>query len=140
VFAAGTYYIVSNLLRYWLTRDHIRGMAAYRARRFEDAITHFEASRRFFLAHRRLDAIRSLLFGVACRNPYRTIAIGNMAFCYAQLGNSARAIELYEQVLKEQPDHSVAIANLKLLRPNDPAPAIVESETQAPRAAGGAMR
>jgi tetratricopeptide (TPR) repeat protein len=114
--AAGAYLIVCRILRATLTRDHILGMRAYRASRFKEAISHYEASYQFFSTHRRLDAWRSLLLGVASANPYRVIALGNMAYSYGQLGDGNKAIELYVQVLREAPDHTLAKASLQMLR------------------------
>jgi tetratricopeptide (TPR) repeat protein len=113
---AGLYLFISRSMRMLFTRDHSAGMQACKSGQFQEAITHFEASRQFFSAHPRVDAFRSLLFGVATRNPYRVIALGNMAYCHGQLGDGAKAIELFEQVLQEAPDHSVARASLNLLR------------------------
>jgi tetratricopeptide (TPR) repeat protein len=110
------YLLFCNLMRRLFVHDHALGMRAYRAGRFDEAIAHFDASHRYFSAHRRLDAWRSLLLGVASSNSYRIIALGNMAYCYGQLGNAAKAIELYEQVLRESPDHAVAKGSLNLLR------------------------
>ncbi len=110
------YLVFCRLMRWWLVRDHAQGIRAYRGGRFHDAIAHFDASHRFFSAHRRLDACRSLLFGVASQNSYRIIALGNMAYCHGQLGDAARAIDLYERVLQEVPDHAVARSSLNLLR------------------------
>lgn len=110
------YLVFCRMMRWWLVRDHAQGIQAYRAGRFQDAIAHFDASHRYFSAHRRLDAWRSLLFGVASQNSYRIIALGNMAYCYGQLGDGARAVELYERVLQEVPDHAVAKSSLNLLR------------------------
>jgi len=116
VVAALAYLVLYRVLRATLTRDHTRGIESYKAGRFEEAIQHFEASRQFFCRHRRLDAWRSFIFGVASQNPYRVIALGNMAYCYGQLGDANRAIELYEQVLRESPDNTLAKASLQLLR------------------------
>ena len=113
---AVVYLVTCRFMRLVLARDHARGMQAYRAGRFRDAIAHFEGSCRFFSAHPRLDGWRSLLFGVASHNPYRIIAIANMAYCYGQLGEGPKAAELYERVLQEVPDHAVARASLNLLR------------------------
>jgi tetratricopeptide (TPR) repeat protein len=114
------YLIWCRLMRWFLVRDHSEGMRAYRAGRFQDAISHFDASYRFFSTHRRLDAYRALLFGVASQNSYRIIALGNMAYCYGQLGDGAKAIELYERVLQEAPEHAVAKSSLNLLRASVP--------------------
>jgi hypothetical protein len=46
----------------------------------------------------------------------QVIAVANMAYCYGQLGNGTKAVELYEQVLREVPDHSLAKASLNMLR------------------------
>jgi tetratricopeptide (TPR) repeat protein len=120
LFGAASYLVICRVLRLLLVRDHTRGMQAYRAGRFRDAIIHFEASHRFFSEYPRLDASRSLLFGVASHNPYRLIALGNMAYCYGQVGEGAKAVELYERVLREAPDHAVARASLNLLRASHP--------------------
>jgi tetratricopeptide (TPR) repeat protein len=110
------YLVFCRIMRAFLVREHGRGMRAYRAKRFQDAIAHFQASHQYFSEHRRLDSWRSLIFGVASYNPYRVIALGNMAYCYSQLGDGAKAIELYEQVLREAPNHAVAESSLKMLR------------------------
>ena len=121
IVAGGALYIVScRAMRLLLVRDHTRGMQAYRAGRFRDAIAHFDASRRFFSTHPWLDASRSLVFGVASRNPYRVIALGNMAYCHGQLGEGIEAVALYERVLQEAPGHAVARASLNLLRASVP--------------------
>src|SRR5450631_2641640 len=83
--AALAYLIFCNIMRFIFTRDHIAGMKAYRAKQFENAISHFEASRRFFLTHSKLDTYHFLFFGVTSPNPYRIIALCNTAFCYTQL-------------------------------------------------------
>ncbi len=110
------YLLFCRAMRARFARDHKNGMRAYRAQKFEDAISHFEASYRFFSTHRRLDKWRSLLFGVAGPNPYRVLALCNMAYCYSQVGKGQQAIKLYEEALHEQPDCAVATASLNMLR------------------------
>ena len=114
--AALAYLICCRVMRSWLTRDHILGMKAYQAQHFDEAIVHFDNSYRFFSAHRKVDAWRSMLFGVASRNPYRTIALLNKAYCCAQTQRGQEAIELYERVLIEDPDCKLAQASLTMLR------------------------
>ena len=115
---AGTvvYLVGCRVLRHLLVRDHTRGIRAYREGRFRDAIAHFDASHRFYSAHPRLDASRSIVFGVASRHSYGIIALGNMAYCHGQLGEVAEAAELYERVLKDTPDHTGATASVNRLR------------------------
>jgi tetratricopeptide (TPR) repeat protein len=114
--AAFMYLIFCRIMRSIFTRDHIAGMKAYRAKQFENAISHFEASRRFFITHKKLDAYRFLLFGVTSPNPYRIIALCNAAFCYTQLGQGKKAMKIFEQVLLEAPDYTSARASLTMLQ------------------------
>jgi tetratricopeptide (TPR) repeat protein len=114
---AGLAYLAfCRALRTLLARDHAQGMSAYRSGRFEDAIRHFAASHAFFSKHRRMDRWRWLLFGVASPNPYRALALGNMGYCYGQMGEGRKAIELYEQALRESPGYTMAHAALRMLR------------------------
>jgi tetratricopeptide (TPR) repeat protein len=97
-------------------------MKAYQAENFQDVISHFKANYEFFSAHPWLDKLRWLIFGVSSPNPYRIIALCNMAYCYTQIGDGRRAIELYERALDEMPDCKLARASLKMLRSVSPRP------------------
>jgi tetratricopeptide (TPR) repeat protein len=114
--AALVYLVFCRISRAVFLRDHQLGIGDYRAGRFADALKHFEASRAFFVQHPRLDSFRSLLFGVAGPNPFRIVALCNMAYCHSQLGEGDRAISLYEQALSESPDCALARASLNMLR------------------------
>jgi small-conductance mechanosensitive channel len=114
------YLLFCRVMRARFAREHKSGMRAYHAQKFQDAISHFEASYRFFSTHRWLDTSRSLLFGVASPNPYRVIALCNMAYCYSQTGEGQRAIKLYEQALQEKPDCALAKASLNMLHSVSP--------------------
>jgi tetratricopeptide (TPR) repeat protein len=114
--AALAYFIFCRIMRGIFTRDHRSGMRAYHARKFQDAISHFESSYRFFSTHRQLDRRRSVLFGVSSQNPYRVMALCNTAYCYSQIGDGQRAITLYEQALHEEPDCALAKGALNMLR------------------------
>ncbi len=119
--AAVVYGIFCRVMRAKFARDHKQGMRAYHAQKFQEAIANFEASYEFFSAHRKMDAWRSLLFGVAGPNPYRIIALCNMAYCYSQLGNGQQAIKLYEKTLQDEPDCAIARSSLNMLRSVAPA-------------------
>jgi tetratricopeptide (TPR) repeat protein len=116
------YFIFCRIMRTIFTRDHKSGMRAYHARKFQDAISHFESSYRFFSTHRHLDRWRSALFGVLSQNPYRVMALCNSAYCYSQIGDGQRAITLYEQALQEEPDCALAKGSLNMLRSVSTAP------------------
>ena len=117
---AVAYMSLCRIARTVLLREHLAGISDYRARRFAEAIAHFEASRAFFLRHRYVDSFRSVIFGVASPNPFRSVDLCNMAFCVSQLGEGQRAISLYEQVLAECPDYTLARASLDMLRSASP--------------------
>jgi tetratricopeptide (TPR) repeat protein len=124
------YLVICRSLRRLLVHDHALGMAAYRAGDFQEAIEYFQASRDFFSSHRRLDAWRAFIFGVACRNPYRVIALGNMAYCYGQLGERAKAIALCEEALREQPDYTLVRHLLNLLQAGAAPAAVNPNQTK----------
>jgi tetratricopeptide (TPR) repeat protein len=119
--AALIYLIFCRTMRAIFVSHHRDGMKAYHDEKFQEAISHFEASYKFFVAHPWLDTTRSLLFGVSSQNSYRIIALCNMAYCYSQAGDGQRAINLYEQALSEKPDCKLAKASLKMLRSVSPA-------------------
>jgi tetratricopeptide (TPR) repeat protein len=125
--AALVYLVFCRISRALFLRDHQAGIADYQAGRFAEAIKHFEASRAFFSQHPRVDSFRSLLFGVAGPNPFRIVALCNMAYCYSQLGDGAGAISLYEQALAESPDCALARASLNMLRSTSPLPDATQS-------------
>jgi len=112
--ASLAYVIVCRVVRASLARDHVRGMKALRAGRFDEAIPHFESSYTFWCSHRTLDGWRSL-YGIASYNPYRVMALLNAAFCCSQVGKRTKAIELYEQVLRESPNNTIATVSLRML-------------------------
>jgi len=121
LFGALFYWLFCRIMRSIFTKDHRAGMKAYQAQRFEKAITHFEASCRYFQAHPRLDRWRSLLFGVSSLNSYQTMALCNAAFCHAQMGNGQKATEVYEEALRTNPDCTLAKTSLAMLRSMGPA-------------------
>ena len=56
------------------------------------------------------------LISTASANSYRTIALCNLATCYGLIGEGKRAIELYEQALREQPSCTLAEVGLTMLK------------------------
>jgi tetratricopeptide (TPR) repeat protein len=120
--AAWFYFILCRIIRAIFTRDQNRGMRAVQARNFQDAISHFESSYRFFSTHRQLDKWRSVIFGVSSQNSYRVTALCDSAYCYSRIGDRQRAITLLEQALQEEPDCAVAKDLLDLLRSGSSTP------------------
>ena len=116
VFTAIGHTIVFRVVRRVLSGDHRHGITLFRAKKFAEAAPYFEASYRAFSLHPWLDRFRWLILGSGSSMSYREMALCNAAFCYAQVGDGARAKGLYEQVLREFPENSIATASLNLIR------------------------
>ena len=114
--AALLYLAISVGVRNALTRHHRRGMHLFKEERFADAIPCFERSYSFFTAHSWIDKWRYLILLSSSRISYREMALLNTAFCYAQIGNGSKSLELYERTLHEFPGSKLAETALRLLR------------------------
>ena len=114
--AALAWSVFTRVLRLSLTSQFRRGIARLRKGRFAEAAPLLEASyaafaRRPWIAHFRL-----VLLGNASSMSYREMALCNAAVAYAQVGEGTRAIQLYEQTLREFPGSSLATSSLQMLR------------------------
>jgi tetratricopeptide (TPR) repeat protein len=114
--AAVAHSVFARIMRVWLTAGFQRGVALLRASRFSDAAPVFEASHAALARRPWIDRFRFVLLGAASSMSYREMALCNAAFAYSQVGDGARAIQLYEQALREFPDSSLALSSLQMLR------------------------
>ena len=80
VVAALMYWILCRIARVIVLGHHTAAIAAYKERKFDEALTHNKASFDFFDAHPMLDRYRALALGVASPNTFRTIALTNTAY------------------------------------------------------------
>jgi hypothetical protein len=110
------YLLFCRTMRFCFARQHRLGIKAYRARQFERAIGHYELSYAGFCRHPFVDRYRSLLLGSASALSYRVIALCNIAFCYAQLDDGAKAVTYYETALREDPECTLAQVSLRMLQ------------------------
>jgi hypothetical protein len=115
VIAALTYWILCRMARVIVLGHHAAAIAAYKARKFDEALTHNKASFDFFDAHPMLDRYRALVLGVTSPNTFRTIALTNTAYCHAMRGDRTEAAAIFTRVLKETPDCANAEFGLKML-------------------------
>jgi hypothetical protein len=108
--------VIYRLMRLVLTPEHRRGIALLRAANFSEAAPQFEAS--YAALNRRpwIDRFRLLVLGSGGSMTYREMALCNAAFAYSQIANGSRAIELYEQALREFPKSALAASSLQMLR------------------------
>ena len=113
---AVAYLVLSRGSRAVLAREHTRGMRAVRAKRYAEAIPHFEASYDFFTRHAWIDRWRYVVLLSSNAIPYREMALCNIAYCHAQLGDAARTTAYYERALEEFPGSVLARTCLDRIR------------------------
>jgi tetratricopeptide (TPR) repeat protein len=101
-------------LRFQIPKHHRRGIALFKKKSFSEAIPQFEKSYTFFKNNSWIDRFRFITFMSSSRISYTEMALINMAFCYGQIGDGKRSIELYEKALKEFPDSEMAKASLRM--------------------------
>lgn len=82
---------------------------------FREALPHFERSLAFFERHEWVDRWRSLVMLSGGALPYREMALVNMAFCFAQLGDGDRAEVYYRRALDAFPGSVMANTSLRLM-------------------------
>lgn len=118
------YYLFDALLAYWglhlivrfgFSYHHRRGIRFHRKEDFENAISCFERSYRFFTRHRFLDRFRYLFLLSLSAMSYREMALINWAFCLVQVGEREKAIEKYKECLREYPHNRIARASLTMM-------------------------
>jgi tetratricopeptide (TPR) repeat protein len=112
---SGMYLAYSLGSRSLLTRAHRKGVRLSRTGRYSEAIHAYEESFRFFSRHPWLDRFRAIAMLSPAALSYREMALCNMAFCHAQLGQGAKAKDLYRAVLAEFPGNALAATSLLMI-------------------------
>ena len=107
-----TYSIGSRIL---IARHHRRGMRFYRNQQYEAAISAYEDSYDFFARNSWIDRLRSVVMMSPSAISYREMALCNIAFCYSQLGDGAKAQAYYRQALDEFPNSGLAASALRMI-------------------------
>ncbi|MEN9639008.1 MAG: hypothetical protein RLZZ262_876, partial [Bacteroidota bacterium] len=62
-----------------------------------------------------VDKYRYLTLLSSSKMTYREMGLCNIAFCYGQIGQGAKARAFYEQVRTEYPDNGIALIALNLM-------------------------
>ena len=110
--------------------SHRRGMSLVKKERWADAVPCFERSYEFFTKHRWVDRWRALTMLSASKMEYRELALVNLAFCHAQLGESAVARTYYRLALTEYPQNKMARMALRLMGDRDDAHSPVPADAR----------
>jgi tetratricopeptide (TPR) repeat protein len=109
------YLVYARGARAVLLRHHAAGIAALRARQFQEAVLEFEASYAFLERHPSIDRYRAVLLLSPSAQSFREMALLNAAFAHLQLGHAAEAKALYQRTLGQFPASATAAAALSWL-------------------------
>lgn len=115
LFGALTYLALSMGLRYFIPKNHREGIQLTKKNQFEKAIAEYEKSHEFFSKNDWIDNYRFITLLSSSKMNYREMALCNIAFCYSQIGNGAKAIAFYKKTLVEFPENTIAESALKML-------------------------
>jgi tetratricopeptide (TPR) repeat protein len=111
-----TYLILSFALKRMIPKSHTVGMKLVKQKKFEEAIPLFQKSVEFFSQNSWLDKYRFITMLSSSKMTYREMGLCNVAFCYGQIGNGAKAIEFYQKVLADYPNNGLAQSGLNMLK------------------------
>ncbi|MEM6327815.1 MAG: tetratricopeptide repeat protein [Bacteroidota bacterium] len=131
--SAGVYLVYSFGSRALIAREHKAGMRLMTRERFDQAIPHHERSLAFFERRSWVDRWRSLTMLSSGAISYREMAMVNLAFCYAQLGDGDRAEAYYRRALDAFPDSVIATTALRFIESYRGADAPSAGSTDPPR-------
>jgi hypothetical protein len=123
LWGAAAYLAYSLSSRQLIPRAHRAGIRLVKQQRFAEAIPKFHESYDFFERHPWVDRFRSLVLMSPSAMSYREMALANIAFCYAQLGDGEQSRIFYQKCLKRFPGSGLATAALRMLDSVSPAAA-----------------
>lgn len=115
MYGALTYLFISFSLRYSIPHHHRKGMNHVRNQKFNEAISEFENSYAYFSKNEWIDKYRFITVLNSNKMSYKEMALNNIAFCYGQIGDGAKAKEWYQKALNEFPESGLAKAGLNML-------------------------
>lgn len=116
VFGVITYFSIVLTIRQLFHKHHLRGIKLLKQGLFEEAIPHFEACYTYFKRHTWMDKYRFITAFSVSKDTFKEIALNNIAFCYGQLGDGAKALYYYKQTLAENPENGMALASIRFLQ------------------------
>ncbi|MEL6108364.1 MAG: tetratricopeptide repeat protein [Planctomycetota bacterium] len=108
-------YFALRLILHAIPSSHRKGVSEVRAGQFSEALPRFHRSFEFFDSRRWLDDYRALFLLSPSAISYREMALANLGFCYAQLGDGRNARKCYERCLELFPESLIASSALAML-------------------------
>ncbi|MCA9912054.1 MAG: tetratricopeptide repeat protein [Anaerolineae bacterium] len=98
-----------------MLRHHRAGIRQLRQGNYESALQAFEQSFEFYTAHPGLDRMRYVLLVTASRFTLREMAMMNIAYCFAQMGDKEKTLKYYQRLLREYPENFIAQNTLRFI-------------------------
>jgi hypothetical protein len=115
-FAFITYLIIWYGLRtIAYPRDVHKSIRLIKEEKFGEAIPYIERSIQYYNKHSWIDKYRFLLMVSSSKRGIRESSICNLGFCLLQSGNAKAAKEVYEDVLRQYPENTIAKIQLKTI-------------------------
>lgn len=116
VVGAVAYLALSRGLRAVLLRDFRAGVAHLRRGEFAKAVARLLAAYDFLQKHRAVDRYRFLLMLDSSAYSYREMALCNIGFAHARMGQAEEALRWYERAAAEHPDSDLSASALAFAR------------------------
>jgi tetratricopeptide (TPR) repeat protein len=116
VFGFFTYLIIWYGLRTMAFPKEVhKSIRLIKEEKFGEAIPYIERSIEFYNKHSWIDKYRFLLMVSSSKRGIRESSICNLGFCLLQIGQVKAAKEVYEDVLRQYPENTVAIIQLRTI-------------------------
>lgn len=113
---ASIYLLYSCGSRRLIARTHRKGIWLSKEGRFEEAIEQYEKSYAFFNKNSWIDRYRGVAMMTPSAISYREMALINIVYCLAQLGQAQQSKEYYEKTHEEFPNSGIAQSSLKMIQ------------------------
>jgi tetratricopeptide (TPR) repeat protein len=116
VFGFITYLIIWYGLRTMAFPKEVhKSIRLIKEEKFGEAIPYIERSIEFYNKHLWIDKYRFLLMVSSSKRGIRESSICNLGFCLLQIGQVKAAKEVYEDILRQYPENTVAIIQLRTI-------------------------
>ncbi|MCF2489899.1 tol-pal system YbgF family protein [Dyadobacter sp. CY347] len=115
LFSALTYLMMSNLARFLVLKHHNRAVKFVKAEDFRSAIRGFQSSYDFLSTYPWIDKYRYMTLLSSSKLSFREMALNNIAFSHAQIGEGDQAILYYNKMLTEFPNSDLAETALNFI-------------------------
>ena len=114
-YSAVVYLLYSFGSKAFLLRYHREGMRLSKVQQFREAIDKFERSYGFLEEHPWLDKYRFITMLDSSALSYREMALCNIAYSHAQLGEPVEALKYYQRALTKFPESEMAQSGIEFI-------------------------